>query len=615
MNANRRTKHSCLKRTPIAVLIILLILFALFLGFCPRARVVDAVSPKSYVENVEEKDFDWYMQSKYVNLARLKEIVGAWFLNDRYDFAEVESDPVVVAVIDTGIDYRHELFTGKYDENGESVSNSGMAEYDVLARDSEGNIIGKNTVLARDKDYTGKDQIMDDAKDRHGTHVSGIVATLIHELNLEKYIKILPIKAGYPTDKSSIISVEALRAGVQFALDCGADVINMSISSYDPQYGAQCITEERAKQAVFVAAAGNDKYNSASKKSYPATFDNVLGVMNYSYDANGDIQLASSSNYGDVYDICAPGYTIYSAKGGTTNEYKPLSGTSMSTPFVSFASALATVRYRALGSKRITQMEIANIVRSATTKSIYKNNAKCKVLDICRLAESDEVANVEINVLSGHIKQTLGEVSAISMQANVYPRQNIGSVKWYVDGEFVLEAENFEYTPSDTAGIKMVKAVWSYGKDDFYIERERSISVSVSYRALDADTIKTLNVGATAEDFDGSNYRIGATLHFSFENLPSYTIDPDTNIIWFVNDEFYAVGREFDFVPEEIGRYKVQAKINGIYTKEIEISVDRISEKQLGVLRILTISLVSGIAFCVALAFIIITLRKKKMSK
>lgn len=615
MIANQRTKHSCLKRTPIAVMIILSVLFVLFLGVCPCIGVADAVSPKSYVESIEDKDFDWYMQSKYVNLARLKEIVGAWFLNERYDFAGVENDPVVVAVIDTGIDYRHELFTGKYDENGEPVSNSGIGEYDVFARDLEGNIIGTNTVLKSDRDYTGKDQIMDDAKDKHGTHVSGIVATLIHELNLEKYIKILPIKAGYPTERSSIISVEALRAGVQFALDCGADVINMSISSYDPEYGATCINEERAKQAVFVAAAGNDKYNSASRKSYPASNDNVIGVMNYSYDANGDIQLASSSNYGDIYDVCAPGYTIYSAKGGTTNEYKPLSGTSMSAPFVSFASALATVRYRALGSKRITQVEIANIVRNATTTYIYKNNVKCKLLDICRLAESDEVANVEISVLSGSVKQTLGDVSAISMQANVYPRQDIGSVKWYVDGEFVLEAENFEYTPNETAGVKTVKAVWSYGNGEFYIERETSVKISVSYRALDADTIKSLNVRVNAENFDGANYRIGSTLHFSFENMPSYVIDPETKIIWLLNGEFYAVGREFDFVPEQIGRYKIQAKINGIYTNEIEISVDRISEKQLSVLRILTISLVSVIALWVMVSFIIIILRKKKMSK
>lgn len=617
MNANRRNRNRYSIWTSAVVLIAVVVLFALSFWVFPCAGVAEAVSPKSYVEKVEDKDFDWYMQSKYMNLSRLKEIVTAWFLNERYDFTEVESDPVVIAVIDTGIDYRHELFTGKYDSSGMPVE-SDKGQYDVFARDADGNIIGKNTVLKEHKDYTNKDQLMDDAPDKHGTHVSGIIATLIHELNLEKYIKILPIKAGYPKDRSSIISIEALRQGVEFAVDCGADVVNMSISSYDPEYGATCINEERANKAVFVAAAGNDKHNSSYKKSYPAAHSFVLGVMNYSYDANGEVQMSSSSNYGDAYDVCAPGYAIYSAKGGTTDDYKVLSGTSMAAPFVSFASALATMRYRALGSKKINQMDIANIVRNATTSAIYKSNAKCNVLDMCHLAESDAVANVEISVLSGDVVQTVGNVGAISMEAYVYPREDVGAVAWYVDDKFMVESKTFQYTPEDSVGIKIIKAVWSYGKDDTHIERTTTLNVSVVYRTLTVDTIKALNVAINLDDkadTDGAKYRVGATLHLGFENMPSYTIDPDTKVVWFVNEEFYAIGKEFDFVPEQIGTYKIQAKINGIYTNPIEITVDRISQKQLGVLRDLTIGLVSSIAFVIILAVVIMTVRKRRTSK
>lgn len=614
MNANKRNRKRYSKWTSAVMIIAVVVLFALSFWFFPCFGVAEAVSPKSYVEKVVDKDFDWYMQSKYMNLSKLKEVVSAWFLNERYDFREVERDPVVIAVIDTGIDYRHELFTGKYDSSGVPTA-SDIGQYDVFARDADGNIIGENTVLKEHSDYTNKDQLMDDAPDKHGTHVSGVIATLIHELDLEKYIKILPIKAGYPKDKSSIISVEALRQGVQFAVDCGADVVNMSISSYDPEYGATCIDEERANKAVFVAASGNDKHNSSYKKSYPAAHPFVIGVMNYSYDANGEVQMASSSNYGDAYDVCAPGYMIYSAKGGTTDDYKALSGTSMATPFVSFASALATMRYRALGSNKISQIDIANIVRNATTSAIYKGNVKCNVLDICHLAESDAVANVEIGVLSGDVVQTVGNVGAISMHAYVYPREDVGTVAWYVDDKFMTESKNFQYIPDDSVGIKIIKAVWSYGNDDMYIERTSTLSVSVIYRTLSVDTIQALNVAIGLDnkaDADGSTYRIGATLHLGFENLPSYAIDPDTQVVWFVNEEFYAIGREFDFVPEQIGVYKIQAKINGIYTNSIEITVDRISQKQLGVLRYLTVALASAIAVVIVVAVIIMTVRKKK---
>ncbi len=618
MIANRRKNYSRLKRTPTLLVIVVVVLFVLSLSSFTNYDVANAVSPQSYVEKVENNELDWYMQSKFLNLPKLKEVVGAWFVNAKYDFTEVENDPVLVAVIDTGIDYRHELFSGKYDESGAPISSDTVGKYDVLARDADGNIMGKNTVLPEDKDYTGKDQLMDDANDKHGTHVSGIIATLIHELGLEKYIKILPIKAAYPALKGSIVDVEALKSGVQFAFDCGADVVNMSISSDNPKYGAQCITEDTASRMVFVAAAGNYGQSSAIKKYYPASNENVIGVMNCTYDSEGNPILASKSNYGTTYDICAPGSSIYSANGGTLRDYKPLSGTSMATPFVSFAAALATLRYRALGSKRITQTEIANIVRNSTTGVIKKDNLQFKLLDICNLAESDEFANVEINVLSGSVKQTVGEVSTISLKALTYPRENIGTIKWYVDGEFVLQSDNFEYIPQDVAGDREIKAVWSYGREDRYIERSATLTVSVVYRALDADDIKALNVCAVevnGADNYGDSYRSGSVIRLGFENMPTHTIDPDTVVIWFVNGEFYATGREFEFVPDQIGKYTIQAKINGIYTKETVISVDKISEEDLNILRTMTISIVTTIAVVLLIATVIIFVRKKKTSR
>lgn len=168
--------------------------------------------------------------------------------------------------MDSGINYDHELFTGKYDENGVAVDVDGIGEYDVLYRDSDGNLIGKNTVLASDKNYASTNfSVADDAPDKHGTHVAGIIATFIHELNLEKYVKIMPVKSAYPTSTSSTFSSTAFKDGVQFALENGADVVNMSLAAKSTDFR---ISAAQASSAVFVAAAGNGENRGESRKAY-----------------------------------------------------------------------------------------------------------------------------------------------------------------------------------------------------------------------------------------------------------------------------------------------------------------------------------------------------------
>lgn len=178
------TKHDS-RTYAIGILTVALVLVCVFAGFSCDFGIAYAVSPDGYNDFVVKEVHDWYMGENYLNLAKLKESVSGWFSSSQYDFSNVK--PVVVAVVDSGINYNHELFTGKYDENGVAVDVDGIGEYDVLYRDSGGNLIGKNTVLVSDKNYASTNfSVADDAPDKHGTHVAGIIATFIHELNLEK---------------------------------------------------------------------------------------------------------------------------------------------------------------------------------------------------------------------------------------------------------------------------------------------------------------------------------------------------------------------------------------------------------------------------------------------
>lgn len=193
----------------------------------------------------------------------------------------------------------------------------------------------------------------------------------------------MPIKAskGSKNDFES----DSLREAIDFALQNGADVVNMSISDKGVTPGEpteyDLVSDEDAQKAVFVAAAGNnsqstaDKFLSKGRRYFPAASKNVVGVMNYE-SSNGKKSLAASSNYGSAYDICAPGVSIWSADGTSNEAYKSMNGTSMATSVISFACALAMLKDRAFCSVGQSQTksysEIAQSVKNAYSQTIKR---------------------------------------------------------------------------------------------------------------------------------------------------------------------------------------------------------------------------------------------------
>lgn len=370
----------------IATAVILFLFFSVI--FAPS--VADAVCPGGYIENVKDKNLDWQNGEDELNLEYVKTRVKSWLSDPQYDFSALEKDPIVVAVVDTGINFDHEIFTGRYDENGVATDDK-IGRYDVLLRNEKGDIITVNTANGKNAD--------DDHPDRHGTHVAGIIATFIHELDLEKYIKILPIKAS----KGKSFSTTGVENGIAFAIENGADVVNLSLC--EDKVGTETsefnkmITDEYAQKAVFVAAAGNGGKSSSAKDIwgnfytyYPAASKNVIGVMNYTTE-NGKKKIAPTSNYGSAYDICAPGEYIYSADGKTADSYKFMKGTSMATPFISFASALAILKDRAYcaasGDAEQSSVDIAQNVKQSYTETIKAGKFSLGVFDFEQLI-SDE---------------------------------------------------------------------------------------------------------------------------------------------------------------------------------------------------------------------------------
>lgn len=214
--------------------------------------------------------------------------------------ALASSSPILVAVIDTGVDATHVELLGRV-RNGYDFVN-----LDSLPADDEG----------------------------HGTHVAGLIAAQMNNAvgiaGVAANAEILPVKA---LDQDGAGYISDIVLGLQYAADQGAQIINMSLGA--PGYSQTLgdgVAYAQAAGCLVIAAMGND---GTALPGYPASFPDVIGV-----GASDDRdELTVFSNYGDYMDIVAPGQSILSTYPGQAYAY--MSGTSMATPIVAGAAALA----------------------------------------------------------------------------------------------------------------------------------------------------------------------------------------------------------------------------------------------------------------------------------
>ena len=176
----------------------------------------------------------------------------------------------------------------------------------------------------------------------HGTHVAGIIAADTN--NSAGVAGVCPncqLIIGKVMDDTGTGTTSNATAGITWAADQGAKVINMSLGTSETQTASlyqQAVDYAYQKGAIVIAAAGN---NGVSDKFYPAAANNVVSVA----ATDNNDQKASFSNYGSWVQIAAPGKNIVSTLPNHSNakgvqNYGYLSGTSMAGPFVAGTAAL-----------------------------------------------------------------------------------------------------------------------------------------------------------------------------------------------------------------------------------------------------------------------------------
>lgn len=266
------------------------------------------------------------------------------------------SDSVVVAVIDTGVDYnnadlKENIWTNEAELNGKPGVDD---DKNGFVDDIHGyNFVKKNG------------DPMDDHG--HGTHCSGTIGARGNDgkgiVGVAWNVKIMGIK--FLSAEGSGTLEDALKA-IDYATLMGAKVMSNSWGGGGfSQTLKEAIERSHKAGALFVAAAGNETNNNDSYPTYPATYDvpNVLAVA--AVDNRG--RLASFSNYGrKSVHVGAPGVRIFSS---TTSGYESWSGTSMATPHVSGVAALL-----AANEPNLSNVEMKNrIITTSRTIAGLRN--------------------------------------------------------------------------------------------------------------------------------------------------------------------------------------------------------------------------------------------------
>jgi len=270
---------------------------------------------------------------------------------------------VIVAVIDTGVDYTHPDLAGNIWINSGEIPGNGI--------DDDGNGFVDDV---RGWDFADGDndprpyaagQKTD--PDSHGTHVAGIVAAVTDNAlgvaGVAWRTRIMALKVQ--SDSGTEMLESDIVAAIDYAIARGARIVNCSFGGdTDDPFEYQAFMRLQDRGVLAVCAAGNNGKNvdTEDPKTYPAYYD-LDNIVSVAWSNSADI-LASGSNYGAVsVDLAAPGDGVYSTcvVGSSSGSYCTKSGTSMAAPHVTGTAALMMAANAAWDYLRVRTALLSNV--------------------------------------------------------------------------------------------------------------------------------------------------------------------------------------------------------------------------------------------------------------
>ncbi len=317
------------------------------------------------------------------------------YLNLGNTLDNYRGDGVKVAIIDSGINIDHQEFK---DING--------YKYTDISLDSAYLKRNAYSITAQTINNYGYN-IIDDTNG-HGTEVAGTIASRVNELGITGIapnVELMILKTEYYLDQ--------LEYGIRYAVDHGADIINLSVQAYKEDYSNidtffnDAVKYAKDNGVIIVAAAGN---KATSEKCYPASCDDVIGVGALKDGTNN--QKAEYSNYGtdNVY-LVAPG-TFYLPSIESSTSYVTVQGTSFASPAVSGAIALFKSKFPNATYEQVLS-KLDDSLIDLNDRNYFGNGR----IDISRYLEQYPILSAEFN--SHYIEMTVGEV--LTPKVNILP--------------------------------------------------------------------------------------------------------------------------------------------------------------------------------------------------
>ena len=403
----------------------------------------------TYANNSDDEQ--WSIKSVKADYAKSEIINTSAYKNE-----------IVVGVLDSGVNYNHELFADRITDTTFNMSGTGS-----------------------------ENDCMDD--NGHGTAVAGVIA-----LNTSDNVKIKPYKImdnkGRCTLSTFVAAIERILADKD-----KPDIMNISVGAYNP-FGDMDIQTELISKLIesgvtVCLAAGND--NIPIKYITPANCEPAITVG--AYDSNHHI--CSFSNYGNEIDVAAPGEKIYTAGIKTTQTYTTFSGTSLACPFASAACAYILMQNPKLSPEEVQEKIKAAAIDMGEDEDMYFGSG---MLNMANLIENKE-ESTPVPSIKGDLYHNTQTVEFNTVPEGV-------KLIYTLDKSIPSTDNGIVYSEPITIDNEM-QLNYALIKDDKYVSNISSQYYTVQYVADESDFEITDDGRITAYNGDKNNIIVPDTIN------------------------------------------------------------------------------------------------------
>ncbi|MBG1260852.1 S8 family peptidase [Nostoc commune] len=311
---------------------------------------------------------------------------------------------VIVAVVDTGVDYNHEDLKNNIWRNTKEIAGNSIDD------DGNGYIDDNYGWNFSDKNNNTLDN------NGHGTHVSGTIAGENNNYGVTGIAynaKIMPVKV---LNESGSGSYSSISKGIRYAVDNGANVINLSLGGGSSNRTLEsAIDYASSKGVIVVMAAGND---GDSLPDYPARYAYKSGIAVGAVDKNNNMpDFSNRSGTNEISYVTAPGVKVYSSV--PNNQYATYSGTSMAAPHVAGVVALMLSANPNLTDAQVRQI-VAETSENSTQSTNFSSNISSSVpsqaMSTTSYAYPDTAGNSLQSTISSFSNFKISNVSSLARQ-------------------------------------------------------------------------------------------------------------------------------------------------------------------------------------------------------